>query len=46
MHKKEGRKTERLRGFMRAKENIGGKEDDKQKEQRDWNAGRDNHDEG
>lgn len=42
------RREERRKGHedSRAKENIGGKGDDKQKEQRDWNAGRDNHDEG
>lgn len=39
------RRRKRRKG-LRAKENIGGKGDDKQKEQRGRNAGRDNRDEG
>lgn len=39
------RRRKRPKG-LHAKENIGGKGDDKQKEQRNQNAGRDNRDEG
>lgn len=39
------RRRKRRKG-LRVKENIGGKGDDKQKEQRGRNAGRDNRDEG
>lgn len=39
------RRRKRRKG-LRTKENIGGKGDDKQKEQRGRNAGRDNRDEG
>lgn len=39
------RRRKRRKG-LRAKENIGGKGDDKRKEQRGRNAGRDNRDEG
>lgn len=40
------RRRKRRKGFARAKENIGGKGDAKQKEQRGRNAGRANRDEG